>query len=360
MKAIVYIPLFIIFSVQFMYAQHVSTVIPMETSSWSIPAKAIAKFETFDGRKTVLLNGKITVNDINFSNGTLEVDVYAKTARSFAGIIFRKEEGTVEEVYMRLHKSNQPDAVQYTPTYKHELAWQLYKEYQANVVFKNKGWNTLRIEVAQATAIVYINDEKVLFVDHLKTDHTKGAIGLFALFTNRFSNFKITHKDANHSGNNFKKEVTSASNIITNWELTEAFPYTENTFNFKNIEHKKYRTVHTEISGLLPISKYVEKPTSGNFEANKEVYSVVKTSINSTKERIQRFSFDYSDKIIVYINGEAIFYGNNAFRSKGKQYQGHIDLNANTLFLKLKKGKNTIHCVIIDKANGWGIIGKLD
>ena len=34
-------------------------------------------------------------------------------------------------------------------------------------------------------------------------------------------------------------------------------------------------------------------------------------------------------------------------------------MNANKLYLNLKKGKKTLHCVIIDKANGWGLIGKL-
>ncbi|WP_420571142.1 family 16 glycoside hydrolase [Kordia sp.] len=359
MKVLKYLQFFILCSVQFAFAQLESKSIPMETSAWNAPAKASVKFESFDGRNTMLLNGKITVNDLNFSSGTLEVDVYAKTARSFAGIIFREKEGTMEEVYMRLHKSQQPDAVQYTPTFKHELAWQLYKEYQANVMFKNAGWNRLRIEVAKTTATVFVNDEKVLTVDHLKTDRIEGSVGLFALFTNRFSNFKITHKNSSHSESSTHKATVSNPNIIKTWKLTEAFPYTENAITFDQISHKKYRTVHTEASGLLPISKYVEKPSSGNFEANKEVYTVVKTTINSTTERTQRFSFDYSDKIIVYINGEAVFYGNNAFRSKGNQYQGHVDINANMLQLKLKKGENTIHCVVIDKANGWGILGKL-
>jgi len=351
MKIQFYSKLFtILFISQFIYAQNDTVTIPMETSAWNIPSKTTANFETFDGRKTVVLNGKITVNNSNFSNGILEVDVYAKTERSFAGILFRKEAGTMEEVYMRLHKSEQADAVQYTPTYKHELAWQLYKEYQANVVFKNKGWNNLRIEVVQTTAIVYVNDEKVLTVDHLKTDQTNGQIGLFALFTNRFSNFRITHKNDYRTKNSFQQTTISNSNIITQWNLTKAFPYVENTLDFKEISKKKYMSVQTEQSGLLPISKYTEKPSAGNFEANEEVYAVAATTINSTTEQVKRFSFDYSDKIIVYLNGEAIFYGN----------KGHIDINANKLYLKLTKGKNAIHCVIIDKANGWGIIGKLE
>jgi hypothetical protein len=87
---------------------------------------------------------------------------------------------------------------------------------------------------------------------------------------------------------------------------------------------------------------------------------VASTSIESNNNQVRLFSFDYSDKIIVYLNGTTIFSGNNAFRSKGLQYQGHIDINANKLYLNLKKGNNTLDCVVIDKANGWGLIGKLE
>jgi hypothetical protein len=148
--------------------------------------------------------------------------------------------------------------------------------------------------------------------------------------------------------------------IISKWNITKAFPYTEHKLNFNNFSKEEYNKVTTEKSGLLPFSKYIEKPSAGNFGQNKEVYAVASTVIESNKNQVKSFSFDYSDKIMVYLNGKEIFKGNNAFRSKGKQYQGHLDINANTLFVNLKKGKNTLHCVVIDKAYGWGLLGKLE
>lgn len=119
-------------------------------------------------------------------------------------------------------------------------------------------------------------------------------------------------------------------------------------------------TATTENSGLLPISKYLEKPSSGNFEENREDYTIAYTTIHADKQETKLFSFDYSDRIIVYLNGEPIFKGNNAFRAKGIQYMGHMDINTNKLYLPLDKGKNEIHCIVIDKANGWGIMAKLE
>lgn len=356
MKQLLYL-LTALLSFQLSVAQKSTIKIEMNASNWDLPQEAT--FERFDNRETLLLNGKAIVKNQEFTSGTIEVDVYAKSARSFAGIIFRNQKHTMEEVYMRLHKSNQVDAIQYSPTFNNELTWQLYKEYQAKVSFKKTGWNTLRIEVNNRNADVFVNDEKVLSIDNLRTAHNTGEIGLFALFTNRFSNFRYIIKDEVDNSETDDNNLID-SNIISEWQITQAMTYKEKEFHFDNFSKEKYTTVTTEKSGLLPISKFIEKSSSGNFEQNNEAFTIASTIVYSDNSQTKLFSFDYSDKIIVYLNGKAIFKGNNAFRSKGVQHTGHIDINANKLYLQLKKGANKIHCVVIDKANGWGLIAKLE
>jgi len=345
-------------SFQLSIAQSSETKIDMIASHWNVSQETT--FERFDNRETLLLNsGRIAVKNLKFTNGTIEVDVYANSIRSFAGITFRKQNNNMEEVYMRLHKSNQADAVQYTPIFNNESNWQLFRESQANVSFKKTGWNSLRIEVSNQSAEVFVNDEKVMTIDKLRTVQNTGEIGLFALFSNRFSNFRITPKDAieNTKKNN---NLPVDSTIITKWEITKSKPYKGEELHFENFLKEEYITVETETSGLLPISKYIKKSSTGNFEQNEEDYIVASTSVYTSNDETKLFSFDYSDKIIVYLNGEVLFKGNNAFRTKGVQYMGHIDINTNKLFIPLKKGENTIHCVVIDKANGWGLIAKLE
>ena len=159
MKLIVYL-IISLYSFQIALAQNNPKTIEMIPSNWNIPNDAL--FEKFDNRKTLLLkNGRATVKNQNFTNGSIEVDVYANSIRSFAGISFREQNDNLEEVYMRLHKSNQADAVQYTPMFNNESNWQLYREYQAMAAFKNEGWNNLRIDVNNLTAEVFINNIKV-------------------------------------------------------------------------------------------------------------------------------------------------------------------------------------------------------
>ena len=356
-------PLFIFLGIflfsQGVFGQNQSIPVPMDEAYWEMEHNAKHSFETIDGRKTMALHGKAVVKGQTFSNGTIEVDVYATQSRGFAGIIFRKQDGRMEEAYMRMHKSTQVDAIQYAPTYNGELTWQLYREYQAKVRFKNTGWNKFRLEIANEQLDVYVNDEKVLHIDRMETDHRVGEIGLFALFDCQFSNFRYTPKKVQPST---KEKLAPAidPNIITEWQLTAATPLPTQALNFKEFANAETIKAQTEASGLLPISKHLKRASSGQFERNQEFYTVASTTIITDQDETQAFSFDYSDKIMVYLNGKLLYHGNNAFRAKGPEHKGHIGINTNKLFLDLKKGKNTLHCVVIDKANGWGLIGKLE
>lgn len=343
---------------QFAFGQQSTIKVPMKDTHWVLPENA--SFEKFDNRNTILLKGKrATVKNLEFTNGTIEVDVYANTARSFAGITFRKQNENIEEVYMRMHKSSQVDAVQYTPIFNNESNWQLYREYQAKVQFKNSGWNSLKIEVNNQNAEVFVNDKKVLVIDDLRTGNAFGEIGLFSLFPNRFSNFRVTHKSPTKTSKTTKNSKTDAS-IITKWNITKAKAFQIEKLKDKSFFNREYISVTTEKSGLLPISKYIKKSSSGNFERNIKNYTIASKTITVDSEETKLFSFDYSDEILVYLNGKLLFKGNNSFRTKGVQYMGHMDINTNKLYLPLKKGTNKIHCVVIDKANGWGLMAKLD
>lgn len=336
-------------------------VVPFDVQLWQNHGKPkAADYELFDSRETLKLYGKVFMKGVSLKSGTIEVDVYANTKRSFAGIFFRKKDNSMEDVYMRMHKSAQVDAVQYTPIHNGESNWQLYNEYQANVVFKQAGWNTLKVVFAETVSDVYVNGVKVVTIDKLRTDNAEGAFGLFSFGENRFSNFRYSTKaEINTPVQNVDTKLPE-QRIITNWYITDAQTFKGVASIPADFENLKYKPVETEPSGLLPISKHLKKNSFGNFEDNEEAYTVAMHMITNNTAAVKRFSFDYSDKIWIYLNGQLVFSGNNAFHSKGLQFQGHLDINGNTLFLHLNKGKNIIHCVVVDRENGWGLIGKLE
>lgn len=328
-------------------------LVSMSAAYWDVPKDAV--FESFDDRETLKLNGKAFLKEVSLQDGSISVDVYANTKRSFAGILFRKKDNSMEEVYMRMHKSSQVDAVQYSPTFRGELTWQLYREHQARVSLKNAGWNTLRIDIKGDAASVYVNDELAMEVNDLRTDHKEGAIGLFALFGNRFSNFQYQAKE--YHPEEKTKVLQYAEGLISEWSISGAKMYSTDT-GLKDFANDSFQKVATEESGLLAFSKFLDKPSSGEFEKNQEACVLARVSVFSEEKRYARLAVDFSDKIFLFVNGNPVFRGNNAFRTKGVQYMGHLSLDANHLYIPLEKGENVIECLVIDRANGWGLMAK--
>ncbi len=114
----------------FLQAQE-TVQIPLEENQWEFPARTKHEFKKVDGKKALWVNGIAFVRDLEFTDGSLEVKILATDKRSFGGLIFRKDGGFYEEVYLRLHTSKQVDALQYTPKFKRESNWQLAPRQQA-------------------------------------------------------------------------------------------------------------------------------------------------------------------------------------------------------------------------------------
>lgn len=50
---------------------------------------------------------------------------------------------------------------------------------------------------------------------------------------------------------------------------------------------------------------------------------------------------------------------NNAFRAKGALFRGDFEPSTQTLSLPLKRGSNTLMIAVAERANGWGLSGRL-
>lgn len=333
--------------------------IPFIPTQWEFSQNTKYQFKNVEGRRSLELDGRATFKDFSFSKGSIQVDVLAKEARSFAGIFFRHQNGNGDEIYMRMHKNNKLDALQYTPIFNGESNWQLYEEYQAKVSFNKIGWNTLKVYVINYTAYVYVNDELKLVVPKLKSENGKGSIGLWALFGSVFSGMKVNSEMIRNSKILYPKKVKKGT--ISSWKISEPHRYeADEVLNPSLFSNEQYTEVVTETSGLLPISKYVEKPSQGSFEKNQQDYIIAKLTLDSKKEQTKKLYFDFSDKILLYLNGQEIFKGNNSFRRNGNKYQGHVFMERNNVVLALRKGENIVHAVVLEKANGWGLMGKFE
>jgi len=94
---------------------------------WNIAAKH-SKIESYLGRDSLLLDdGNAWLDDANFQDGVIEFDMAASGQPGFHGLAFRAaDHDNYEEVYLRAHLSDKPDATQYTPVFNGLWGWQIY------------------------------------------------------------------------------------------------------------------------------------------------------------------------------------------------------------------------------------------
>ena len=268
------------------------TDVPLSVETFDIPEASSARIAQRDGREALCLDGEAFVRDVSLTNGSIAVDILNEAHRHFANLIFRAaSRETYETAYLRMHKSRQFDAVQYTPHLNGETNWQLFGEAQASADFGDQPWITLRIDFAGDLARISVGtgEAQSVIVTPLTQPEVSGAIGLRTLFEGCFSNFRFsTDRPAIAS-----EEVTVRSEVesgtITDWSLSQALTLEQwSGLDARLPVGETWSPASVEANGRLLISRYRRKPSAGRFEQNQldGIYAGVAIEFGSRTERI--------------------------------------------------------------------------
>lgn len=184
-----------------------------------------ASEETYLNKKSLKITGNgdtsevqfVKINNLNFANGTIEVDLAgkpsknsSKDARGFVGIAFRinADNSKFECIYLRPTNGRAADqvrrnhAVQYIsyPAFPwFRLRKEFPEKYESYVDLVPGQWTKVKIEVEGETARLYVhgNAQPTLIVNDLKLGaDNNGSIGLWIGpgTEAHFSNLKVTRK----------------------------------------------------------------------------------------------------------------------------------------------------------------------
>jgi hypothetical protein len=299
--------------------------------------------------------------------GNFSVEIRFKDA-SWPAIFFnRNDSASYEEVYLRIFRSGMPEAIQYIPVLKGFAPWRIYGFEQA-VAEYNPGWNTLRVDVVNGSAYIFINNEKdpSLTVKQLRHDTEGGYVGFGTLYRSAtISYFKYAKIDSE-----IKINLQKDKGIISEWKVSQAFSLSsQEAVNIgKSLEkfiyprEKKLNTVlwediKTEYDGILNISKYREnKDSKGN--AN---YIYAKSIISTEAEKTVKLTFGYCDFAVIYLNGEFVYSGFIPLKNKNDFLRAKMD---NQIQLNLIPGENELLIISSGYDNrkedgGWGIFAKI-
>jgi hypothetical protein len=355
-------------------APQVLSVAP-DSDRWQL--EGLAKPSTFLGRQSIRLDGGAALlKDLDFRDGVIDVDVATPASRGFFGIQFRLSGVNGEWVYLRQHKSNLPDAMQYTPILNTGLNWQLYSGpgFTGAVAIPQNEWFHMRLEIAGAQAKLFVKDmtKPVLVMHDLKSGVEKGQIALAVLIgETHFSNFQVRETPAVE----WKRNLPAVPDgTITRWSISPTFDAlardTEKPLAEREMKAFKWQEVVAEPPGLVALYRYFEAPHLRVTFANdfsrklepqpgtKLVYA--KTDINSDREEVRKLNIGYSDEVTVFLNGQVLFRGRSPQNFRDPGFLGIVDPDNDAVFLPLKKGRNELVLAVSEIGGGWGFICRLE
>lgn len=347
-----------------------------DSSRWELEGQA--KPAEYQGRKSLFLDGGAAVlKDFEMRDGVIDVDVATPATRGFFGIQFRIDgSGTnAEWVYLRQHKSGQPDAMQYTPVLNTGLNWQLYNGpgFTGAVDIPKDVWFHLRLELAGAQARLYVKDMErpALVMNDLKTGIQKGQVALAVLTgATYFSNFEI--RPAPDAAWERHLPPTPPGTLMK-WSLSPSYDALErkleSPLSAAEISAIHWQDVEAEPPGIVPINRYRESPHprvsfATDFSKRldpqpgmKVVYA--RTTIDSDREQVKRLDLGYSDDVSVFLNGRILYRGRSAQNFRDPGFLGIMNPENDAVYLPLKKGSNELVLAVSELGGGWGFICRL-
>jgi hypothetical protein len=357
MKAII-IVLFL--SLLFMQQSSAQEIIPFDTAHWEISAQGYV-FENYHGKDAIYLKqGMATPKDIEFLNGTIEFDIYLTDRRSFPGIRFRAVDGSnMESFYFRPHQSGNPDANQANPVMNGLSGWQLYfgPAYSFKYDYNFDAWTHVKLVVNDRKAQIFLDyAEKPNLSWDLKHPPRSGQVAIGGgLAPMHYANFSIDPQAIQMV--DFKvKTPEPVTGVIQEWTISDEFgeQSLEDLTNISSLikERTWESKIRVEENNAANIAQVA---TRKNPDGN-TVFA--KITITSERNQWKNLEFGYSDRVVVFLNGEPIYRGDNGFRTRDYRYLGTIGF-FDSIYLDLKKGENTLLFAVSENFGGWGITGRM-
>ena len=350
--------------------------IPPDSPRWAMEGEARAV--EYLGRKCIFLDGgAATLKDFELRDGVIDVDVATPAKRGFFGIQFRisADDRNAEWVYLRQHKSGQPDAMQYTPVLNTGLNWQIYNGpgFTGAVEIPRDVWFHLRLEIVGAQAKFYVKDmeKPALVMSDLKSGIQKGRVALADLIGETyFSNFEIrTTPDAPWE----RRLPPMPPGTLTNWNISPTYDALarnpERPLSPSEGAAIHWQNVEAEAPGMVVLYRYLDAPHpmvsfQGDFSKRLEpqpgmqlVYA--RTKIESDRQQVKRLSIGYSDDVSVFLNGKILYRGRSAQGFRDPGFLGIVNPENDTVYLPLNKGSNELLLAVSELGGGWGFICRL-
>ncbi len=234
-----------------------------------------------------------------FTNGIIAYDVKFEKGRTFGGLRFRVQgQGDFEDFYLRGHQSGNPDANQYMPQYNGIPSWQLYygPQYTSPTSYV-EGWNSIKMAISGNLMDVFINDmEKPALTVELKREEQTGGLALWGLNIGGevwYANVDIKPMETVEILGTPVAEITPETGTIMNWDISTTFDSSTANGDSSKLS---FTNIDASATGVLDLARVQ------GIEKGKDT-AYARIVFNSDSDQTKAFSFGFSDKATIYLNG---------------------------------------------------------
>ena len=349
-------------------AQRVPAPLPMRADAWSVDGSA--SIAPYKGRDVLQVeSGFGFKRDVRFLDGTIDFDVELTRRRSFVYLHFRMlSDEEHEEIYLRPHKSDLPDALQYAPVWQGQSAWQLHHGPGGTgaVPFDAGTWTHVRLIVQGRNAALFVNDmtAPALVVPRLMRDPQPGyiALGGFANPENgtpiaRFSNVVVQPGVVNYKFGAAPSPAPDTKALtIREWSVSQSFTTTP-LADVPSIPPAAtlgaFQPLATEPDGLLELHRHVKLPASGRLAS-----AIAQFGVRAERAGTYAMDLGFSDVATVFVNGAPMFTRDDSYSFDQPRREGLIGFDQARIYVPLRAGANEISILLSDRFGGWGLMAR--
>ncbi|WP_353571557.1 hypothetical protein [Candidatus Albibeggiatoa sp. nov. BB20] len=360
--------------------------VPFDSDSWEFTADSEYSLEDFTDTKGVtypaikMVKALGFVKDADFTHGTIEFDVLfsleaSSSKRDEQGLVWRaQDQQNYELMHFRDYEFGTPYGLHYMPVNDsaHPLQFYYGPGHNPTSIEKPLGeWIHVKAVVSGTEGEIFVGDMEnpALFINDMKQGVNTGTVGIFGGY-NIPEAVRIPTYAANFSYESMDTPPTlvrgdavqevayvNDPNMVTEWMVSDVFSAKELddrlALTANDQQARTWDKLSTDNIGVAFFSKIrlLDRANRINDTA------FARVTIQSNSAQTKKLMFGFSDSAKVYLNGQLLFSGDDAFRSRDYRFIGTVGFFDN-LYLPLKAGNNELWFAVSDTLAGWGVRAK--
>lgn len=328
-----------------------------------------ANIQSFEQSEVININsGKVYFKGDAMQDGIIEFDLFTGGERAFVYAYFRQQSDAVSEsIYLRTHKSNAPDTIQYSPVIQGRSSWQLYhgQKGTASAFLPEQQWMRVKLSFKGDKLNVWVGEDEEPVMQDVTLMNVVASGGVMlrgfiprasnATYAAKIKNVRITPLEPSP----VEKVATKAKNaeFISKIEVSAVFKADKNatTQMPEAVAKGGWKVAKAEADGMFNLLSWRDIP-KGVRPWTVATRFVVSSETTQTCE----LDVGYSDTMTLHLNNSPIVFADASYRYSDNRQEGLLHPEQLKVYLPLQQGDNEVVGYVADSFGGWGVQYRLN